>query len=92
MMIANTGKESGDMRWTTFKLIDNQGRKYSEIEDFSESVAIGIWLEEQGFADPRDQLFPGGKAKIAKVFRVNPGAEGLRLLVNGDQVFAITKE
>jgi hypothetical protein len=82
MTIRNTGKESGNLYWTTLQLVDNQGRKYDKIEDFEESVTVNAWAKEQGMADPGDQLFPGAEAQIVAVFRVSPDAEGLRLLAN----------
>lgn len=86
--LKNTGEESGNMAFTTFELVDSQGRKYSTIEDFEEIVTITDWLSTKGLADSSDQLFPGGTAETAYVFRTAPDAEDLKLLVR-DQTFAI---
>jgi hypothetical protein len=86
--IKNTGKESGNMYWTTFDLVDSQGRKYDVIEDVEEAMTVSAWAKDQGFSDPGDQLFPGAEAYAAIVFRVSPDATGLRLLVNGNKSFA----
>jgi len=40
MTIKNIGKESGNMFWTQFQLEDSQGRKYDDIEDFTEIVTL----------------------------------------------------
>ncbi len=83
MTLNNTGQESGNMFWTKFQLVDSQGRKYDEIEDFEEIVSIATWLESQGLENAGNQLFPGATAQTAKVFRVAPDASDLRVLVNG---------
>jgi len=83
MTLTNTGQESGNMFWTKFQLIDDQGRKYDEIEDFEEIVSIDTWLESQGLEKASSQLFPGATAQTAKVFRVAPDTSNLRVLVNG---------
>ena len=88
LAIKNTGKESGNMFWTSFQLIDDQGRKYDDIEDFTEILTINNWSESLGLADSGDQLFPGATAKTVLVFRVAPDASGLKLSVN-DKLFAI---
>jgi len=82
MSIENTGKESGDSIFTTAKLIDSQGRSYDQIQDVEEAGAVYLWEEAEGLASINDQLFPGGTAEIAKVFRVAPGAGGFTLVVN----------
>lgn len=82
MSLKNTGQESGNMFWSKFQLIDNQGRKYDEIEDFKETVSISTWLESQGLEKAGNQLFPGATAQTAKVFRVAPDADGLKLTIN----------
>lgn len=88
MTIENTGNESGNMLWTDFKLRDNQGRSFDDIEDFEELVIVNTWAEEKGLSDPSSQLFPGATSAIVKVFRVSPDAEGIELIVN-NQAFAI---
>jgi hypothetical protein len=88
LTIKNTGKESGDMSWTRFRLKDSEDRTYDAISDFSEITTISMWTEEQGLASPGDQLFPGGTANTVAVFRVAPDATGLRLNVN-QNTFAI---
>lgn len=89
MTIENTGKESGDMTWTTFQLEDSNGNKYDDIEDFTEMVTLSTWAKENGLEEPGEQLFPGGTAKTAAIFRVSKDAENLRLVVNKDKIFAI---
>lgn len=89
MTIKNIGKESGNMFWTKFQLEDSQGRKYDDIEDFTEIVTLNSWAKNQGLAETGDQLFPGATAKTVSVFRVAPDAEGLKLIVNGNKAFAI---
>lgn len=88
MTIENTGNESGNMLWTEFKLRDNQGRSFDDIEDFEELMIVNTWADDKGLSDPSGQLFPGATAEIVKVFRVSPDAEGLELTVN-NQSFAI---
>ena len=88
MTLKNTGQESGNLFWTTFQLIDDQDRKYDEIQDFEELVSVNDWLDSQGLESGDSQLFPGGTTQTAKVFRVAPDANNLGLLVSG-QVFAI---
>lgn len=89
MTIKNTGSESGNMFWTDFKLMDSKGRKYDDIEDFTEIMTINDWAKGLGLADQGDQLFPGATAKTVAVFRVAPDAEGLQLLVNDNKLFDI---
>lgn len=86
MKLKNTGQESGDMMWTDFKLIDSQGRKYDDIDDFSEMVSIDMWLEDQGLDKASSQMFPGATIETAKVFRVAPDASGFKLAVNGKSI------
>jgi hypothetical protein len=83
MTLKNTGQESGNMFWSSFQLVDDQGRKYDEVQDFEEIVTIGAWLETQGLEDTSNQLFPGATAKTAKVFRVAPDASGLKMITDG---------
>jgi len=82
MSLKNTGQKSGNMFWSKFQLIDNQGRKYDEIEDFEETISINSWLESKGLEETGNQLFPGATAQTAKVFRVAPDADGLKLTIN----------
>lgn len=89
MTIKNTGKESGNMFWTQFQLEDSQGRKYDDIEDFTEIVTLNAWAKNQGLAETGDQLFPGATAKTVAVFRVAPDAQGLKLVVNNSKYFSI---
>jgi hypothetical protein len=89
LTISNTGNTSGNMFWTTFQLVDSQGRRYDNIQDLNELVTLGAWAKEQGLAESGDQLFPGASAQTVAVFRVAPGAQGLYLLVNQDKKFAI---
>jgi hypothetical protein len=89
MTISNTGKESGNMFWTSFDLEDSQGRKYDSVEDFADLTTLNMWIEEQGLASSGDQLFPGASAQTVAVFRVAPDAQGLRLVVNENRYFAI---
>lgn len=89
MTVSNTGNASGNMFWTTFQLVDSQGRRYDNIQDLNELITLGAWAKQQGLADPGDQLFPGASAQTVAVFRVAPGAQGLYLLVNQDKKFAI---
>jgi hypothetical protein len=89
MSIKNTGKESGNMFWTQFQLEDSQGRKYDDIEDFTEIMTVNSWAKNQGLAEAGDQLFPGATANTVAVFRVAPDAQGLKLIVNENKIFAI---
>ena len=82
MTLENTGKDSGDSAFTMAKLIDSQGRSYDQIQDAEESGTIYLWEEAEGLGSTSDQLFPGGTAEIAKVFRVAPDASGFTLVVN----------
>lgn len=70
------------MFWSRFQLLDSQGRKYAELEDFEESMSINMWLKAQGLEEAGNQMFPGATAKTAKVFRVAPDASGMKLAIN----------
>jgi hypothetical protein len=83
MKLKNIGQESGDMMWTDFKLIDTQGRKYDDVDDFSEILSIDMWLGDQGLDKAGSQMFPGETIETAKVFRVAPDASNFKLAVNG---------
>jgi hypothetical protein len=87
--IKNIGKESGNMFWSQFALTDSQGNKYADIEDFSEMMTVNMWAKSKGLAETGDQLFPGGTANSAIVFRVAPNANDLKLLVNDTKIFNI---
>lgn len=89
LTIKNIGKESGDMFWSEFALTDSQGNKYADIEDFSEMMTVSRWAKNKGLAETGDQLFPGGTANSAIVFRVAPNANDLKLLVNDNKIFNI---
>ena len=39
-------------------------------------------VRKNDLSSPQDQIFPGGEMNTAKVFRVAPDAEGLKLSVN----------
>ncbi len=71
------------MFWSGFQLVDSQGRKYDDLEDFEEIMSVNMWLEGQGLEDASNQLFPGATAQTAKVFRVAPDTTDLRLSANG---------
>ncbi|MBD2573178.1 MULTISPECIES: DUF4352 domain-containing protein [Oscillatoriales] len=81
----NTGNQSGSITWSSYKLIDSQGRKYNEINDFSETLSINQWLKDKGI-EPSSQLFPGQVVPIVKVFRVASDASGFKLEVNGKRI------
>jgi hypothetical protein len=85
----NTGNESGNMFWSQFQLVDSEGKKYDDIEDFTEIMTVNMWAKNKGLAETGDQLFPGGSANSALVFRVAPNASGLKLVVNNDKTFDI---
>lgn len=78
MTIENTGKESGDMAWTLFRVEDSNGNKYSELRDGY--LTLSIWRSERGLGDSDDQLFPGQVKRVAKVFRVSRNAPGMKLV------------
>ncbi len=77
--LKNTGDESGNMAWSRFQLKDREGRKYDEIDNF---MTKSIWLKEQGLDRDNEQIFPGGTAQTAKIFRVANDASKLKLAVN----------
>ena len=77
------------MFWSQFQLVDSEGKKYDDIEDFTEMMTVNMWAKNNGLAETGDQLFPGGTANSALVFRVAPNASGLRLVVNNDKLFNI---
>lgn len=85
----NTGSESGNMFWSEFQLVDSEGNKYDDIEDFTELITVNMWAKSKGLSETGDQLFPGGSANSALVFRVAPNASGLKLVVNNDKTFSI---
>jgi hypothetical protein len=87
--IKNTGSESGNMFWSEYQLVDSDGNKYDDIEDFTEMMTVNMWAKNKGLAETGDQLFPGGTANSALVFRVAPNASGLNLVVNNDKTFKI---
>ncbi|MBW4465053.1 MAG: SH3 domain-containing protein [Pegethrix bostrychoides GSE-TBD4-15B] len=80
--LKNTGKESGDLDWSGFQLIDSQGRKYDDLEDWEDTTVFNQWLKEHNLGESSDQLFPGATVKTAKAFRVAPDASNIKLLVN----------
>lgn len=84
--LKNTGLESGNMTWSKFQIVDGQGRKYSEIDDFKEMMTVNALLEAGGAAKSSDQLFPGQTAGTMKVFRVAPDASDFKMAVNGQSV------
>jgi ARC6-like, IMS domain/Domain of unknown function (DUF4352) len=77
--LKNTGNESGNMAWSRFRLEDKEGRKYTEIDDF---MTKSLWVKEQGLDRDNEQIFPGGTAQTAKIFRVANDANKLKLAVN----------
>jgi hypothetical protein len=77
MTLNNTGKESGDMAWTSFAVEDANGYEYSELE--GQSLDLSLWRDEMGLGDADDQLFPGQSKQIAKIFRVKRDASGMKL-------------
>ena len=79
LTLKNTGDESGNMAWSVFQLKDKEGRKYDEIDNF---MTKSIWLKEQGLDRDNEQIFPGGTAQTAKIFRVANDASKLKLAVN----------
>lgn len=80
--VQNTGNETGNLAFSSYDLIDSQGRKYSEISDFMEAGQVWSWSESQGLGSASQQLFPGETMSTAKVFRVAPDAEGFKVLIN----------
>ena len=79
MTLKNTGSESGNMSWSRFRLEDNEGRKYDEIDNF---MTQSIWFKEHGLESANAQLFPGGTGETAKIFRVASDAKNLKLVIN----------
>ncbi len=79
LTLKNTGDESGNMAWSRFQLKDREGRRYDEIDN---SMTENIWLKEQGLDRDNEQIFPGGTALTAKIFRVANDASKLKLAVN----------
>lgn len=77
MTLSNTGKESGDMTWTSFTVEDANGFEYSELK--GRSFDLSLWRDAMGLGDSDDQLFPGQNKQIAKVFRVKRDATGMKL-------------
>jgi Domain of unknown function (DUF4352) len=86
MKLKNTGKESGNMAWTDFKLIDSQGRKYDDIDSLTENMNIDMWMKDRGLENLSSQMFPGAILKTAKVFRVASDASNFKLEVNGKSI------
>ena len=82
MTMGNTGNESGNMTWTEFQLVDSQERTYDVLQDLEEFSTVYMWLKEKGLEDSSTQIFPGGTAQTAKVFRVASDANDLKLVVN----------
>lgn len=79
LTLENTGKESGNMAFSRFRLVDSQGRKYDELDDWMSQSA---WLKESGLESANAQLFPGGTSKTAKLFRVAEDTQEIKLMVN----------
>ena len=52
-------------------------------------MTVSRWAKNKGLAETGDQLFPGGTANSAIVFRVAPNANDLKLLVNDNKIFNI---
>ena len=88
LTLGNTGNELGNMLRTQFQLVDSQGRKYDEVQKGQDISTMFMWLAEQGLDEPAAQIFPGGTTQTAKIFRVAPDAENLKLVVN-EKEFAI---
>ncbi len=86
--LKNTGNESGNMAWSGFRLEDREGRKYDEIDN---SMTKLLWIEEQGLDPASEQIFPGGTAQTAKIFRVANDASNLKLAVNST-IFKLSSE
>ena len=86
LKIKNTGQESGSMAWSNYQLIDSLGRKYDEINDFSETLTIKEWLKGNGREESSNQLFPGQIIEAVKIFRVASDAADFKLTVNGKQI------
>ncbi|MBG1258336.1 hypothetical protein [Nostoc commune] len=86
MKLKNSGQESGDMMYTKFQLLDSQGRKYNEINNFEEMISLNAWLKENDVEEAGSQMFPGETIKIAKVFRVASDASDFKLVVNGNLI------
>jgi len=78
----NIGSESGNMTSQRFQLVDDQARKYDEIENAGEKLTVWSWLDSKELSKAEDQLSAGSTAKTAKVFRVAPDAVGLKMMVN----------
>lgn len=79
MTLSNTGKESGDMTWTSFTVEDTNGFEYSELQ--GQSFDLSMWRDAMGLGDSDDQLFPGQNKQIAKVYRVKRDSPGMKLAV-----------
>ena len=86
LKIKNTGQESGSMAWSNYQLIDSLGRKYDEINDFSETLTIKEWLKGNGREESSNQLFPGQIIEAVKIFRVASDAADFKLTVNGKRI------
>jgi hypothetical protein len=76
LSVKNTGNDTGGIAWLNAKLIDKQGRRYDELNGWSEAATLTSWLELNNMVSPKSvQLFPGQVVKTAKVFRVSSDSD-----------------
>ncbi len=76
LSVKNTGNDTGGIAWLNAKLIDKQGRKYDELNGWSEAATLTSWLELNNMVSPKSaQLFPGQVVKTAKVFRISSDSD-----------------
>jgi hypothetical protein len=78
----NTSDETGNMMFSTFNLVDGQGREYDE----SSSFEVGMHITENEQKPMEDDIFPGGTGRTLLVFEVNPDASDLQLQWKGQKI------
>ncbi|HEY9879283.1 MAG TPA: hypothetical protein V6D29_12575 [Leptolyngbyaceae cyanobacterium] len=82
MKAQNRSTVIGDLAFSTFELIDEQGRKYREITD----PEYSLWRNRQGYESRISAYYPGEIREEVAAFVVPPDASRFSLLWRGGLV------
>lgn len=83
--VKNTGRDSGNILFSSFELRDAQGRTYKELD----GTTYSLWRSDYSIKDRSSDLFPGETRLDVAAFRTSPDASGFTLIWNGKEEISL---
>jgi hypothetical protein len=82
LTVENTGKETGNIIFSTFQVMDENGYKFDAVDESE----IYLYASELGFDATFESIRPKSSAIILKVFEVNEDSNKLNLYWKGKSI------